>query len=212
MDKPESQPAGDGSARPRVEIVGEPAAITKRFQETVASSLAGNPAVISQFQDQVAKSITGDLSKRFGAAGIYAPATAALAKSISGSLTALEVNREARMKALTASVRGLRPVELPKLDNVEPIATRVKPIEFERIRSVEDIRLEQLTNAVNQQTEVARNQHEALLALDGAMEARHAEAEMHADERAARSDNRQAWSVTFAGLAALIVVIELFFR
>ena len=60
--------------------------------------------------------------------------------------------------------------------------------------------------------DVAEQQNQALIALDDAMEARHAETETHADARAARADNRAAWGVTFAGLAALVVVIEFFFR
>ena len=80
------------------------------------------------------------------------------------------------------------------------------------MRPIADIRLETLVNAVNQLIDVTQAQNEALLRLNDAMEDRHAESEQSADGRAERADNRAAWGVTFAGLAALVVVIEFFFR
>lgn len=112
-------------------------------------------------------------------------------------------------------MQSLRTADIPRIDIGEQITalTRVKPLELPKpVRLIADVRLEQLVTAVNRLIEVAEKQNAAVLALDEAMEARHAEAEVHADVRAARADNRAAWGVTFAGLAALGFVIEFFFR
>ena len=139
-----------------------------------------------------------------------------------------------RQETLKAAMAGLARVELPKvdwplesvriprIDLTEVLTTRVAPPALDLpkpVRSIVDIRLEALakqleveTETLNRLVDVAQKQTEALLALDDAMEARHAESESAADARAARADNRAAWGVTFAGLAALLIVIEFFVR
>lgn len=143
-------------------------------------------------------------------------------KRIAESLSSLDGIKGARENALKAAMGNLHTIDVPKIDWAGLVArpqidatTRVKPhaIELPKpIRSIADIRLEAIADAANRLIDVAERQNEALRALDYAMEARHAASEELADERAERADNRAAWAVTFAGLAALGVVVEFFFR
>ena len=179
---------------PRVEILGDPSATMKGFHEKIATSISGDVSRIAE---------------RFAAANIYAPAGEALGRSIGASLN-LETARGARKDAI---MKSLRAVDVPRIDVPAMVTTRAKPLEFTKpVRPVADMRLEELVDSVNLLIDLAKQQNEAVLALDEAMDERHVETERRADARAARADNRAAWGVTFAGLAALIVVIEFFVR
>ena len=63
---------------PRVEILGDPAATMKGFDEKIATSISGDVSRIAE---------------RFAAANIYAPASEALARSTVASLKNLETAR-----------------------------------------------------------------------------------------------------------------------
>ena len=56
------------------------------------------------------------------------------------------------------------------------------------IRSAEEIRLEAIVDAVNRLIDITERQNAVLVALDSAMETRHAASERHADERFEHSD------------------------
>ena len=178
--------------------------------------IVGNSATFKKLREGLGTSIAGDaagITERFRAAGVYAPSTAVATRAIAESVKQLEVSQATAMKDVI--MKSLRAADMPRIDVGEQLTalTRGKPLELPKpVRPVADVRLEQLVTAVNRLIEVAEKQNAALLALDDAMEARHAETEVHADARAARADNRAAWGVTFAGLAAFGFVIEFFFR
>jgi hypothetical protein len=197
FDDPDLGQSDDRAAvpGPLVEITGDLDAVGKRFQEQLAGSISGDAARIGE---------------RFRAAGVHAPLTGALTTSIGESLRkTLAADSAARKDAV---MKSLRAVDVPERIIVRPITTRAKPLEIPNIRPIADVRLEEVVNAVNRLIDVAEQEKQALVAIDDAMEERHAETERNADERADRADNRAAWGVTFAGVAAFLVVIEFFFR
>lgn len=180
-----------GPDAPCVEIRGDLGAVSKQFQEKLATSISGDAARITE---------------QFRLAAIHAPATEAVAKGIGESVKEmLAADREAHKDAI---MKSLRAVDVPRIDIGKQVTalTRGKPLELPKpVRPIMDIRLEQLVGAV--------------LALDEAMEARHVETESRAEARADRADARAdraellaRWGVTFAGLAAAGVVWEIFIR
>jgi hypothetical protein len=178
MDSKSEQPQPDGgdrrSARPRVEIIGGTAAIAKAFQGVNTKQLQW-----PRF-DSLAEALrtsAGDMRPLRGL-GVPAPQGQALAKALA--------NFKAPPKL---DLAAFTTVKAPKID-YGGMLPRIEPLEMPKaVRPIEDIRLEAIAVAVNRLIDVAEKQNEVLVALDAAMEERHAETESHADDRAARADN-----------------------
>jgi hypothetical protein len=187
------------------EIVGDAARITDAYRNAAIA-----PSVAMQEQ------IRASMAKMGPQAAIRDASTAAI-KAL-GDLRKFDVPK-IDWPAMVESAR------IPKIDVSEHITPRITPLEIEMpkpVRSIVDIRLEELgkkldvvAGTLNQLIDVAEAETAAIVAMHESAEAQAARSESLADDRAADADNRAAWNVTFAAVAAIcafILVLDIVLR